>query len=92
MATKDYMLTTIDNPFNPFTQFDSWLNFDIDKGYNTCAFIARIARTSEQLSENENEEEIDRAIDEIFQYDFMNMYKKVYRNDEIVPQSLGTQA
>lgn len=28
---KDYLLTTIDNPFNPFTDWDSWYNFDQQK-------------------------------------------------------------
>jgi len=71
------MLTTFDNPYDPFEQFDSWYMFDQDKGYNTCSYLARIARTSDQLSEEENELEIERAIDEIIKYDFMNIYKKV---------------
>jgi len=71
------MLTTFDNPYNPFEQFTSWFLFDVEKGYNTCAYLARIARTSDQLSEEENELEIERAIDEIIKYDFRNIYKKV---------------
>ncbi len=71
------MLTTFDNPYDPFEQFDSWYMFDQDKGYNTCSYLARIARTSDQLSEEENELEIERAIDEIIKYDFRNIYKKV---------------
>lgn len=77
------MLTTFDNPFNPFDQFDSWLQFDLDKGYNSCAYLDRIAKTSEQLSDYENEKEIERAIDEIILYDFMNIYKKVTENDKV---------
>lgn len=73
------MLTTVDNPFNPFEQFDSWFLFDVEKGYNSCAYLGRIARTSEQLSDEENDEEVERAIDEIIKYDFMNIYKKVKR-------------
>lgn len=74
------MLTTFDNPFDPFEQFTSWFLFDVEKGYNSCAYLDRIARTSEQLSEEENKEEIERAIDEIIKYDFMNIYKKVTKN------------
>lgn len=70
-------LTTFDNPFDPFEQFNSWYMFDVDKGYNSCAYLDRIARTSDQLSEEENDQEIERAIDEIIKYDFMNVYKKV---------------
>lgn len=75
---KKARLTTFDNPFNPFTEFDSWFLFDCEKGYNSCAYLARVARTSEQLTEQENDEEIERAIDEIIKYDFQNIYKKVY--------------
>lgn len=71
------MLSTIDNPFNPFEDFDSWFLFDVEKGYNSCAYLARIARTSNEFTEEEEAEEIERAIDEIIKYDFMNLYIKV---------------
>lgn len=71
------MLTTIDNPFNPFKDFDSWFLFDVEKGYNSCAYLARIAKTSNEFTEQEEDEEIERAIDEIIKYDFMNIYVKV---------------
>jgi hypothetical protein len=72
-------LTTFDNPYDPFEQFSSWFLFDTEKGYNTCAYLGRIAHTSDQLSDEENDQEIERAIDEIIKYDFMNIYKKVIR-------------
>lgn len=75
------MLTTFDNPYDPFEQFTSWFLFDVEKGYNSCAYLGRIVRTSDQLSEEENELEIERAIDEIIKYDFRNIYKKVTRQD-----------
>lgn len=75
-------LTTIDNPFNPFTQFDQWFRFDSDKGYNSSQYLDRIARTSDQLSEAENDAEIERAIDEIIKYDVLDVYKKVYESAE----------
>lgn len=70
-------ITTIDNPFDPFEQFDDWYRFDEDHGYHTCCYLARIAHISDQLSEAENNDEIDRAIDEIIKYDPLNVYKKV---------------
>lgn len=71
------MLTTIDNPYDPFEEFDKWYRFDTDKGYNSCSYLDRIAATSDQMSDEENDQEIERAINEIIKYDFMNIYKKV---------------
>ena len=73
------MLTTVDNPYDPIDDFINWYMFDVEKGYNSCSYLARIAKTSEQFTDLENEEEIERAIDEIIKYDFMNMYVKVKR-------------
>ena len=71
------MLTTVDNPHDPFDNFSSWYMYDVESGYNSCAYLARIAKTSEQFTDTENDEEIERAIDEIIQYDFRNIYVKV---------------
>ena len=71
------MLSTIDNPYDPFDDFKNWFLFDVQNGYNSCAYLARIARTSDQLTEKENFEEIEKAIDEIIELDFMNVYVKL---------------
>lgn len=76
------MLTTFDNPFDPFEQFTSWFLFDTEKGYNSCSYLARIARTSDQFTEEENDKEVERAIDEIIKYDFRNIYKKVTKKEK----------
>lgn len=81
------MLTTHDNPYDPFEQFDSWDMFDREKGYNSCSYLARIARTSDQLTDQENAKEVERAIDEIIKYDFQNIYKKVSKTDTTEPIS-----
>lgn len=78
--TRKVALTTVDNPYDPFEQFTSWCLFDVEKGYNSCGYLARIARTSDEMSEFEYVEEVERAIDEIIKYDFMNIYKKVVSN------------
>lgn len=72
-------LTTVDNPFDPFDDFTSWIMFDMEKGYNSCAYLARMARTSDQFTDEENDEEIEQAIDKILSYDFQGLYKKVVK-------------
>ena len=78
----EIMLTTFDNPYDPFDDFVHWFLFDVEKGYNTCGKLARIAKSSENFSTIEDKRETERAIDEIIDYDFLNIYKKVTRNSE----------
>lgn len=73
------MLTTTDNPFDPFTQFDEWYAFDVDRGYNTCAYLARIARSSNELSEDEEDSVVEQAVDEILEFNLLGIYKKVVK-------------
>lgn len=72
-------LTTFDNPFDPFEDFTSWWMFDVEKGYNTCAYVDRIAHVTDDMTQKEANEEIERAIDEIILYNPLNIYKKVKR-------------
>lgn len=78
MKKRNCMLTTFDNPYDPFTQFSRWFLFDTEKGYDTCAYLGRIARTSEEFTDEETERANESAIDEIIKYDFRNIYRKVY--------------
>lgn len=75
MAT--HMLTTVDNPFNPFTQFDDWYAYDTAHGYHTIAFLARIVRTSDELSEADQSLAIEQAIDEIVKENVSGMHRKI---------------
>jgi hypothetical protein len=77
----EYMLTTVDNPFNPFTNFDEWYLFDVLLGYHTTSFLARIARTSDELSEPDQHVAIQYAIDEIVTENVLGLYKKVTREE-----------
>jgi glycerol-3-phosphate O-acyltransferase len=74
---KRYMLTTLDNPFNPFTQYDLWLSYDLRNNYNTLAYLARIAKVPDDLSENDETAAINEAIDEIVMYNITGLYVKV---------------
>lgn len=72
-----HMLTTMDNPYNPFTEFDEWLAFDESSGYYTTQYLARITITSDDLSEADQSLAIEHAIDEIVEINANGMYKKV---------------
>ena len=80
------MLTTIDNPYNPFSQFDDWLAFDEEKGYFTCEYLARMTNTSDILTEDEEVAEIERAIDDICKLNVLGIYKKVVKDDQNIDQ------
>jgi len=75
------MLTTIDNQFNPFTEFDEWKAFDEAQGYFTCQLLARLAFTSDSLTPEENDTAIDLAINEIIEQNILGIYKKVYKKE-----------
>jgi len=82
--TEEYMLTTIDNPFSPFTQWDEWRAWDEDAGYYTPAYLARIAKSSDELSDVDQGIAIDNAIDEIIKENLLDVYRKVTKSDYAV--------
>lgn len=77
--TKECMLTTVDNPYNPFEDFNKWFMYDIDNGYQSCSYLARIAKTSDAMTDEELFTELHRAVDEIIKYDPFDIYTKVVR-------------
>ena len=78
--SDEVMLTTIDNPYNPFDEFDRWLQFDTNKGYNTCALLARVSTSSNELSEFDESNEIENAMNDIIMYDPSQNFKKIRRS------------
>ena len=84
MKTTEFALTTIDNPFNPFDDFEHWFLYDVERGYDSCSLLGRMARTSDSFTDEENNAEIERAIDSIIKNDFMNVYKKVSREVDTI--------
>lgn len=71
-----YMLTTTDNPFSPVTQYDEWLTWDMAR-YNTNALLARVVRTSPELSDADQLLAIQDAIDEIVEENVSGVHTKV---------------
>lgn len=72
-------LTTEDNPYDPSSQFAEWYAYDLAKGYDTCGYLDRVARTSEGNSDAVNEEMIENAIDEIVAFNLLGNYKKIVK-------------
>jgi hypothetical protein len=81
--TEDIMLTTVDNPYNPFTRFKEWLTWDTDAGYNSVSFLARIAKSSYELSEADQSQAIADAIDEICRENVSGVHRKVSRSSAV---------
>lgn len=75
------MLTTIDNPFSPFTQFREWYEFDVANGYFTSSLLGRITNTSTELSEKDQELHVNNAIFEIISENVSGKHKKVVEKD-----------
>lgn len=82
MKFRKAMITTKDNPYDPFENFSQWFIYDVEKGYNSCSYLGRIAKTSDALSEQENDKIVEEAIDEIIKLDFLNIYEKKIREFE----------
>lgn len=76
---RQIRITTIDNPFDPFNDSNDWLMFDIEKGYNTNSKVARLANLTNDMTEKEELEEIERAIDRLIEIDPLDIYKKVVK-------------
>lgn len=77
---NEYMLTTVDNPFDPFTQWHEWLAWDTNAGYFTPGLLDRIAKTSPDMSEADQHDAIQDAIDEVVRFNVSGMHRKVDRS------------
>ena len=74
---NEFMLSTIDNPYDPFEEFTLWLLFDNEKGYHTCERLMRKVEIREDMTQQEIDEATDRAMDELIADDIMNVFVKV---------------
>lgn len=77
----EYMLTTVDNPYDPFTQWDEWYAWDMTAGYHTPGLLARMVRTSDDLSDADQHQAIQMAIDECVRENVLGVLKKVQRGE-----------
>lgn len=76
------MLSTIDNPYNPFDQFDEWYAYDMvlarQEGRNTCCgYLAAISQMSSDVTDNEYDAIIEQTIDDICELNLNGKFIKV---------------
>lgn len=74
---EQFMLTTFDNPFNPFENFRDWFVFDIEKGYKCCEIVDRISNVTNEMSSTEKILAQNDAIERFIAVDPLNLYTKV---------------
>lgn len=86
----EYMLTTVDNPFDPFTQFDEWFSWDTKSGYHTSALLDRVVASSDDLSEADQSKAIEWGMDEIVNENVSGMHKKVSKVIPVEPVDYGS--
>ena len=79
---RQVMLTTVDNPFNPFDDFESWLNFDRVKGYFTSERLARVSVHTNELSEVDEFRMVEEAMDSLIEIDEFDNLKKLVRTSK----------
>lgn len=73
----EYMLTTVDNPFDPWTQWDEWFAWDLGAGYYTPSLLARVSLSSNELSEADQHHAIQMAIEEIVRENLSGVHRRV---------------
>lgn len=74
----EFMLSLVSNPHDPFVDYDSWLKFDHDEGFDTAGLLARSVSLSSAMSDEENNLAVEDAIDSIVNNpSFDGLYKKV---------------
>jgi hypothetical protein len=86
---QDVAITSLDNPYDPFEEFTSWLTYDIQMGYYTCERLASLViDLPDALTQEENNYFVNEAIDELLKTDCFDKngkvitYKKVFRNNK----------
>ena len=83
-TNEDYMLTTYDNPYNPFTDFETWFKTDVLLGHNSCQLLNEIANVNSIQDNYYNEKDVEDAIDYIISK-FPMIYRKVTKNEICTP-------
>lgn len=75
---EHFLITTDDNPYDPFTEERQWRAFDEQKGYYTWNLIARLCLASTAMSDEEYDREVEIAIDKVINMHGGKNYRRAY--------------
>jgi hypothetical protein len=76
------MLSTSDNPFNPFADYAAWYTWDIAHGYYTSQYLARIMAYTYDVSELEQDMIVESAVDECVEHNVSGVFIKVTKKED----------
>ena len=74
-----FLLSTTDNPLNPFDDWVAWYLEDIRLGHDTCGLVARLASVSNSI---DDEPEL-ASMRDVVRYNFSGKHIMVTREDFI---------
>lgn len=88
-TVPEALLTTIDNEWDPFDNFAEWYSRDLalareQNRRSASGYLAIIAANSDDVSDNEFNQVMNDAIDEIVELDLSGTFKKVTRKSKPV--------
>ena len=90
MKITEYWVTSSDNPYDPFTQWDDWVRTDRPLGYNLPSYVARdplVAALPSDAPPSILQESLKDSIDMICMFQLTNKegvyFKRVTREVEI---------
>lgn len=86
---EEYLITTIDNPWNPFTHPSEWSEFDREHGYNTRERLATYIFTSNDLGENETAADISFGQKTFLEKDLLGIWIRVKKDTDIKPVNMN---
>ena len=80
-----HMLTTIDNPYNPFSRFDEWNQYDQEKGYFTLSYLGRVVDYDGCYTEEQRHQARENAIQQIVDLDPLHIYIRITEDEVVKP-------
>lgn len=79
---KRYLITTPDNPYNPFEEPDKWFVWDLSHGYNTSAKLANLAKTNRYMLDAAEQRVINDAVNDMIRLHPPGMYIRIEVNED----------